>query len=66
MFRQRSYGRKKRTVRDKRAALTQLLNFCRPEQLPTFTPEGLAATHGVPANDCARLLEEARSRRLPA
>lgn len=60
----RAFGPKKRTAREKRAALSRLLNFCRLEQLPTFTPEGLAAISGVPANDCARMLEEVRARRV--
>ena len=57
------FGNRVRTAKQRRAALVRLLNCCRPEMLPTFTAEELARLHGVPANDCAAMLEEARGRR---
>jgi hypothetical protein len=56
----RRYGPNKRTAKERRASLVQLLSGCKPEMLSTFTAERLAALSGVPANDCAAMLEEAR------
>jgi hypothetical protein len=58
---QRQYQRV-RTRADKKAAAVNLLAFCTPERFAVLTADDIARHSGLPVEQCAEMLEQARGR----
>lgn len=62
-MKRRSHGSKQLSQVKARTALAQLLNYCTPEQLASFTPAGLSRSYNIDELTAAAMLAEAKARR---